>query len=601
MALVALLPQAQFIYERGREWHGSNVAMHPDEVAYSAYLAALIRGRPRRNDPYTGRRDTAISSEPESLFSIQMVPAYVATAPARLLGISASTIFILLTAVCAGASTLAVFWFVLLVTGDGRMSAASTVIVLGLGTLLANQGLLRYLLTRPFFFPQWISDVVNPPSLYHLPFLRIYQPAIAFPMFFVFCALMWLALQHPNKRRVLIVAAMAGATFSLLVFSYFFLWTAAMAFLFFILTLWTFAGEQERRRAAEVLGVIGAFAIPTVATYFWFLSHRASTVDSTQALIKSRTPDLFRLSEIVALITLALLLVGIRKKLFDWRDAKVLFPMSLALTVIAVFNQQIMTGRSLQPFHYEWFIGNYCAGIALVVSVVLLDRKRKWLTAPRLVVIALLALFWGTSEVWLASSLNRTGNTNVDEGRLVASRLRDLATTDGTRGAESADGSIPIVLVADLALADRFPTDAPQAILWAPHMLIFPGVTEKENRLRFFNQLHYLGFDENRIFKELEQTGWFLYAGFFPYDRLSPVISGKTGGISAEELRAQIREYEQYSNSVGRENATKFRLSYLVVRSDAEPDYRNVDRWYERDAGEKIGKFVLYRLKLRED
>src|SRR5688572_6083381 len=237
MALVALLPQAHFIYERGHEWHGSNVAMHPDEVAYSAYLAALIRGRPRRNDPYTGRRDTAVSSEPESLFSIQMVTAYLAAAPARLTGISASTIFILLTVLCAAASTLAIFWFVLLVTGDGRISAASTLIVLGLGTLLANQGLLRYILTRPVFFPQWISDVVNPPSLFHLPFLRIYQPAIAFPMFFVFCAILWLALQHPDKRRALIAAAMVGATFSLLVFSYFFLWTAATAFLFFILTL----------------------------------------------------------------------------------------------------------------------------------------------------------------------------------------------------------------------------------------------------------------------------------------------------------------------------------------------------------------------------
>jgi len=599
MALVALVPQAHFIYERGREWRGSNVVMHPDEVAYSAYVAELIRGRPRRNDPYTGRRDTAISSEPESLFSIQMVPAYVAAAPARLFGISASTIFIVLTVTCAVASTLAIFWFVLLVTGDGRTSAASTCIVLGLGTLLANQGLIRYIPTRPFLFPQWVSDFVNLPSLFHLPFLRIYQPAIAFPLFFVFCALMWLTLQDPNKRRALISAAAAGATFSVLVFSYFFLWTAATAFLILILNLWFFAGQ--RQRAVEVSRVIGVFAIPSVATYFWLLSHRAATVDSAQALVETRAPDLFRLPEIIALISLALLFIGVRKKLFEWRDARVLFAASLALTVIAVFNQQIITGRSLQPFHYEWFIGNYCAGIALFLTVVLLDRRRKWLTSRRLAVIASLALFWGASEVWLASTLNRTGNANIDEGRLVANRLLDLSTTDGTLEAERTNGSIPTVLVADLPLADRFPTDAPQATLWAPHMLVFPSVTEEENRQRFFNQLHYLGFDENRLYRELEQSGWSLFAGFFPYDRLSPVVSGKTLGISAEELRTQVREYVQYSNSFVRENATKFRLSYLVVRSDAEPDYRNVDRWYERDAGERIGKFVLYRLKLRAE
>jgi hypothetical protein len=38
----------------------------------------------------------------------------------------------------------------------------------------------------------------------------------------------------------------------------------------------------------------------------------------------------------------------------------------------------------------------------------------------------------------------------------------------------------------------------------------------------------------------------------------------------------------------------------LVVRADGEPDYANLDRWYQRDAGERIGGFVLYRLKLRE-
>jgi len=40
-------------------------------------------------------------------------------------------------------------------------------------------------------------------------------------------------------------------------------------------------------------------------------------------------------------------------------------------------------------------------------------------------------------------------------------------------------------------------------------------------------------------------------------------------------------------------------LSYLIIHSDKRPDFANLDRWYERDAGERIGEFILYRVKLR--
>src|SRR6185503_17276161 len=110
IALLAFVPQLWFIIDRGREWHGANAITHTDEVAYSAYVASLIRGRPRRNDPYTGRQDTTSARAPESLFSIQMIPAYAVAAPARALGVSSSSIFIVIPAVCALASAFAVFW-----------------------------------------------------------------------------------------------------------------------------------------------------------------------------------------------------------------------------------------------------------------------------------------------------------------------------------------------------------------------------------------------------------------------------------------------------------------------------------------------------------
>jgi hypothetical protein len=161
-------------------------------------------------------------------------------------------------------------------------------------------------------------------------------------------------------------------------------------------------------------------------------------------------------------------------------------------------------------------------------------------------------------------------------------------------------GPAPVVLMADLKLADRLPTDAPQSVLWAPRLLVFPGVSETENRERFFSQLYYLGYDEKKFWAELDHADWNFLAGLFPYHRLSPAVSGNEGPITPEELRGQLRSYLDYVHSFNRARAAAPTLSYLVVHADSHPDYANLDRWYQRDAGERIGGFVLYCLRLRE-
>ena len=146
--LVALFPQAYFIANRGRDWQGANAITHPDEVAYSAYLASLVRGNARRYDPYTGREQV-----PESLFSVQFVPAYAAASPARVLGLRAPLVFMILSPLCAVASALAIFWFLLLLTRDERFSAVAVLIILGLGTLVAGQGIARHILNLNYLIP----------------------------------------------------------------------------------------------------------------------------------------------------------------------------------------------------------------------------------------------------------------------------------------------------------------------------------------------------------------------------------------------------------------------------------------------------------------
>lgn len=591
--LVALFPQIHFIVHRGHDWHGANAITHPDEVAYSAYLASLIRGNPRRYDPYTGRGAQGETSE--SLFSIQLVPAYAVAMPARWLGLSASLVFMILPAICALVSSLAIFWFIGLLTHDERFSAAAALGILGFGTLIAGQGIARHVPNLNYLIPLWISNRVSPPSLYHLPFLRLYQPAVAFPLFFIVCALVWLSLTRPHRRQAVLAAVAAGLVLVLLIFSYFYLWTAAVAWLVCVCVLWLLFKPLERERAAIVFGVIFLFAAAALGLYFYLLSHRAATVDAAQALTMTHQPDLFRLPEILALLVLAAIGFGVRRGILRGHDPVALVAASFALMVLMVFNQQIITGRSLQPIHYQWFIANYCALTAAALTAALWWRgeDRRRLTNKRLALIAIAALLFAFGEVWLAASVSWDYNFAIDQGKAVADRLAQMAPA-------GASSNVPFALMADFKLADRLPTDAPQAVLWAPRMLVFPGVSEVENRERFFRQLYYLGYDEKKFWAELDVFDWNFLAGLFPYQRLSPAVSGSATPLTPAELRLQLRSYLEYSRTFNRDRAASPGLSYLIVSAANEPDYANLDRWYQRDAGERVGNFIVYRLRLRE-
>jgi hypothetical protein len=89
MTLLSLVPQIHLWIVRGRDWNGAYVSPQGDEPLYSAYINALMDGRPRRNDPFGGKDDSVSDPLPDSTFSIQFVPAYVLELPARVFGVSA--------------------------------------------------------------------------------------------------------------------------------------------------------------------------------------------------------------------------------------------------------------------------------------------------------------------------------------------------------------------------------------------------------------------------------------------------------------------------------------------------------------------------------
>src|SRR6185369_9357754 len=158
---IAYYPQVSLLATRGSSWNGTFFVTNYDETAYAAYVNALIGRKPRKTDPFTGVDEASY----ESFYSIQFVPAYAIALPARALGLSASTAFILLTGFIAVTTALALFWLIKSISGNDLLAAAGTIFVLAFGTAAAFEGELRHLAQG--------AVVVD-----CFPFLRRYQPGL---------------------------------------------------------------------------------------------------------------------------------------------------------------------------------------------------------------------------------------------------------------------------------------------------------------------------------------------------------------------------------------------------------------------------------------
>ena len=218
LALFSLYPQFHLRELRGAEFAGAFASCDLDEMAYAAYMQALIDGSPRKSDPYTGRDSTPEDPQAESLFSIQFVPAYMAAIPARVLGLSASEMMPVVSAVSAFFTALALFWLVLSFTEDPDAAFAGTLVVLFGGALVSGIGAINGFFEGGAAYP-------------FIPFLRRPIPSLAFPFLFAFFACLWNGLAAVDRRRRAVYAIAAMLCFSVLVFSYFYLWTSAAAVL----------------------------------------------------------------------------------------------------------------------------------------------------------------------------------------------------------------------------------------------------------------------------------------------------------------------------------------------------------------------------------
>ena len=604
LAIFSLYPQFKMFYLRGAEWNGHYAYNDIDEVAYASYLKAMIDGRPRKSDPYTGRDDSPENPQPESIFSIQFAGPYTIAIPARLFGIPATWAMTISGAVAAFLTALAIFWLIGMITGDSLYAMADSLIVLAGGALFAGEGAIGEMLGTSYSYP-------------YFPGFRRYIPAMAFPAFFGLVGLVWKMVGHErsavsgqqsagiesnpqsavrNPQSPLLIS-LAVLCFGYTVFTYFYVWTTAAAWVACLAICLIVARPTGFRLDLKRLIMLGVGCSATLVPYVYLLSKRSRTVDDVQMLVRTHAPDLTRIPELICFVVLFVIAAAVLMKVFDLRDRGTLFAVSLALAPIVVFNQQVVTGQSLQPIHYQVFIGNYVAGLAVVVTFALLWRKiearqvRAWRLVPT--GFALIAIAWGFVECHYTVRVLDEVNVIRDEAMPIGNRLTQLAGGDP-------DKYKRVVLHLGTAEADDLPTIAPQGVLWARHQHVFAGVSWDENKERYYQQLYYQGVPARQLADGMKSGDDFVsMIALFGWGRHTDRLVADYKPLTFKEIDAEAANFDEYVRTFNPAKPGVVRLDYLIAPVEPAQFYDNIDRWYERDAGETYGKYILYKLKPR--
>jgi hypothetical protein len=129
-------------------------------------------------------------------------------------------------------------------------------------------------------------------------------------------------------------------------------------------------------------------------------------------------------------------------------------------------------------------------------------------------------------------------------------------------------------------------------------MFSFAGLNPSENRERFYQQLYYSGIDQQALRADTLGHVYFRLANF-GWERVIQGLSANWRPITDAEEQTAVADYQNYVDTFDAKRAASPKLAYVVAPAGVPTDFSRVDRWYERDAGERAGAYVIYRVKQR--
>ena len=127
----------------------------------------------------------------------------------------------------------------------------------------------------------------------------------------------------------------------------------------------------------------------------------------------------------------------------------------------------------------------------------------------------------------------------------------------------------------------------------------FPGASAAERKERFYQYMYYSGISEKDLEQAILEGRFAILVALFGVERVIPGLVPGEKPLTLDEMRTGWLGYTQYVAFFSRERAAHPTLSYVVVPTETPPNLANLDKWYERGAGQPAGLFTIYQVKLR--
>ena len=571
---LSLYPQVYQYVQRGEQYNGASFFYDYDEVVYASHVQSIIDGKPRNNSVYLGEN---APQQFETIFSIQFLPVYFTALPARVFGVSSDTAFLFLSVICAVASSWLLFWVFEAVFDDDKYSSIAALFVLIAGPLVAGISFLKGILGFGG-------------SAFYLTFLRRTTPALAFPFLILFLGLVWRGLRTHDKLESLRYGVLAGLCFAVTVFSYFFFWTAILAWILAVVIL-SFALDRDRLKRQFIYFWIpfGIIAVSFLGIYTRFIFSRHESSDSAQVLESTRQLVLLRPSLLIGLGVLVFAVGLMKAGILEVKNQMTVFIISFSILPVFVFNQQIVTGYSLQPMHYNMYVVNYLVAAAVGMVVFTCVKFVRFRVSKVTWLITVFGLgVWGVAEVHYAATMRYPYNLVRDEAVSVNKRLAELAKPNENR----------ITYNFDPIQADNQPTLAPFGLIWAEHMFFLSNMSADEHRERYYFFLYFQNRSVDWLQLELarcpNQTcraliGW----------KVNKTLSINPKEVDRGELREFGIEYGRFLERIDYQQVKKLRFSFIVAKRNSRSDFSRIDLWYTRGKPEKHNEFLLYPVSLK--
>lgn len=231
---------------------------------------------------------------------------------------------------------LIIYTFVFLVSRDKLVALSSAILLLLGDDLLSYSGLSQML------------HGVSPDSFLRLA--RPVNPAMIYILFFGFLSSFWLFYRGGNQKKQWIYGATSVLFLGLNFYHYFYTWTYLYAFGGLLVLIHLIKREwQEAFRVVSVFVGAAILAIPFLLNLYYASFFPAYAEVGMRHGIIFTHKLLFVGSSVIAALVVFLLF-------FPREDRKkYLFGLAILLAPFVTMNQQVLTGKVMQPDHYHWF------------------------------------------------------------------------------------------------------------------------------------------------------------------------------------------------------------------------------------------------------